>query len=213
MGDMRAVRGFAGLLVAGLVLSGCGGGGAGSGGGGGGLLTEEERILAFGDMSGQLNGLFNTGYTGQPGEVPSSGDATFTGYAAIVLDTTPEELGLLGDATVQIDFGTQVLTGQVVDIFGTSGSGFADYAGTIGLQNGEVGYDTPRGDTVPNDIRFRYVGSLSGDGNTILLDGDAAGKLKGTPIQGLVAQNLPGDTSLVNLVPVGTTFVLVARID
>jgi hypothetical protein len=59
----------------------------------------------------------------------------------------------------------------------------------------------PQAGEQPNDVRLGYEGSLNGAGNLVTLDGEAFGKLKGAPIQGLVASSAPGETVTIGAHP------------
>ncbi len=168
--------------------------------------TPQERVEDFAAMSSRLGSLHNTGYAGQPGQVPASGRATFTGHAGFVFATAPVPLALLGDARISIDFGSGELSGTANNFFGDGGGMVGDYAGSVAFVNGRVG------SPVPNDIGFDYVGALTGQGNSILLDGRATGKLKGTPIQGLLASSRR-ETELVNGAATNSQFAIAAEID
>ena len=200
-------------LLALFLLSGCGGG-AGEGDEVPTdlfALSPQERLVAFDEMSERLTALFNTGFTGQPGEVPSDGSAEFVGFTGIALSRAGDDLGLLGITEIKVDFSTRILTGSITDFFGDDGGELDGWTGTVAIRNGEVGFDFPRGDTVPNDLRFDYVGTLAGQGNTLMLDGSVAGKLKGTPIQGMTLVST-GETELLNGAETPATVVVVAEI-
>lgn len=181
-------------------------------GDGGSDILNADRVADFAAMSDRLGDLFNTGYTGQPGEVPSSGTAAFEGYAGFVLDTGTAPLTLIGDVTIEVDFAARDLTGEMTDFFGDGGGRLGDYTGKVAIVDGEIGFDVPRGTTVPNDVRFGYAGALTGQGNLVELDGNVTGKLKGTPIQGLLASSAPGETEVVNGSVVGATVAVAAEI-
>jgi len=191
-------------LIAFSALSACGDGST--------AAHEQDRVADFAAMSDRLGDLFNTGYTGQPGEVPNSGSAAFRGFAGLVLDTGPVPLTLIGDSAMEVDFGTRTLIGEMTDFVGNDGGALGDYAGRVAIVDGEIGFDTPRGTTVPNDVRFGYAGALIGQGNLVELDGDVTGKLKGTPIRGLLASSAPGETETLNGATVGATVAVAAEI-
>src|SRR6056297_1451131 len=90
------------IMVVLSTLSACGDGSASDG-------LNEGRVAAFAAMSDRLGDLFNTGYTGQPGEVPSTGTAEFSGHAGFILDTGATPLTLIGDAAMTADIGTRRL--------------------------------------------------------------------------------------------------------
>ena len=165
----------------------------------GGSSTYDQRVAATTALFDELQPLFNTGFTGQPGEMPSTGTAVFSGSAVALIDagTTPADitdltgdydLVLLGTATLTADFGTGRITGQAGDFFGRQGREVGAYTGTVSFLRGEIGETVPRGDRRPNDVRFDYEGTLTGQGNRVGLSGAAEGKFKGTPIRGLIAE-------------------------
>ena len=208
------------VAIACAVLAACGGG---SGSVATGEQTDAERLEAAALLGNRIGGLFNTGFTGQPGEMPATGSATFTGFAVAAFDSAPPPdllatvgtasvgLLLLGDATLQADFGAGTITGEARNFFGREAGAFADYEGTIVLRDGEIGVSPTVSGSVPNDIRFRYGGSLVGQGNDVTLAGDATGKFKGTPIRGLVASDLSANQ--LNGVTTPSFFGVVAEVD
>ena len=208
------------VALACAALAACG---DGSGSTATGTQTYAERLEAAALLGDRIGGLFNTGFTGQPGEMPATGSATFTGFAVAAFDSAPPpdllgtvgtaEVGLLlvGDATLQADFGAGTITGEAGNFFGREAGAFGDYEGTIVLRDGAIGKDPAVPGSVPNDIRFRYGGSLVGQGNDVTLAGDATGKFKGTPIRGLVASDL-SDNQL-NGVATPSFFGVVAEVD
>jgi hypothetical protein len=191
---MRA--GHAVAVVAVLALTACGGG----------SLSKEEKVAEFAAMTDRLGARFNTAFL-EPGAIPSSGQAVFEGYAGIVVETAPEELSLLGDARVVIDFGRDRVSGEINRVFGDQDGRLRNYDGSVSLINGVMGA------TRPNDFSFDYTGALTGQGNTILFDGSGDGVLKGTPIRGILAASDPGDTARVNGVETGVTLAISAEIE
>lgn len=171
-----------------------------------GALSPEDRVAAFAAMSDRLGDRFNTGWTGQPGEMPSDGTATFTGYAGIAVDAPGGVLGLLGIAELEADFAALSITGSADDFYGDQDGTLDPYEGSLAFINGAIGSG------VPNDIDFDYVGVLTGEGNTIILDGSVFGKFKGTPIVGLVAAS-DLDTVLLNGTSEDALVAIVAEID
>ena len=222
--DISRIRvGRIGFVLAGLALAGCGGG---SGSDDPVDPTYEERIDAAVLLADEVGSLFNTGFTGQPGEMPATGSATFSGVAVAMFDdaAAPDlaesldpdagyRLLLVGTATLSADFARGTLTGQATDFFGEeNGDGrYGDYAGTVAFRNGQIGVTDPKGTSAPNDIRFRYEGRLTGQGNDVALSGDAEGKFKGTPIRGLVAAGQ--DDNVMNGAQTPSFFGVVAEKD
>lgn len=221
--SMMVMRRVGLMSVVGLALAGCGGG---SGSDGSADPVYAERIDAAVLLADEVGSLFNTGFTGQPGEIPATGSATFSGYAVAMFDdaatselaeTLDPDAGfrllLVGTATLSADFAQRTITGEATDFFGEeNGDGrYGDYAGTVAFRDGEIGVTDPKGTSAPNDIRFRYEGSLTGQGNDVALSGDAEGKFKGTPIRGLVAAGQ--DDNVLNGSPTPSFFGVVAESD
>lgn len=201
------------LALCGLALAGCGGGG-----GGGDSSSEVETGAPLGPqaeaMVDRLNRIapFNTGWTGQPGAMPTTGTATFSGFAGFKVGG-PEPVDLTGRATLTADFASLTITGSARD-FEAAGAGRpVPYAGTINFVNGEIGRSTAVPGSVPNDIRFRYEGRLDTIGSRIEVGSDATGKFRGTPIRGLVADSAEDATARVNGAVVPAPFSLVATRD
>jgi hypothetical protein len=190
-----------------LVLAGCGDGGG------------DDDAPA--PLSGQAAALterldreapFNTGFTGQPGQMPTSGSATFTGFASLdVQGARPVEL--TGRATLTADFGNATIIGAATGFEDERNGNLARYGGTISFVNGSIGKSAAVPGSVPNDIRFRYEGTLSAPGTEVVVGGDATGKFRGTPIKGLVAASPAGAVAEVDGVTTPTDFSLVAERD
>jgi hypothetical protein len=206
----------AGLVAAlGLALSGCGDG-------------ENDVTLGppapsapdlRGDYTAMLArmsapNIFNTAFLPPDNAIPASGSATFTGFANVTVTQPGGPLTLTGPATVAIDFGSRDLTGSATGFSGVEGTTVSAYAGTIAFENGRIGRDeTPPTVQQPNDVRLDYAGTLTGDGNTVVLDGSASGKLKGSPIRGLNVTAPVGETVRLNGSSAPSTFTLVAEKD
>lgn len=157
---------------------------------------------------------FNTGFTGQPGQMPTAGSASFRGFAGFeVGGASPVEL--TGRATLTADFAALTITGSATGFEGTGAGGRTPYAGTVSFVDGSIGRSATVPGSVPNDIRFRYEGQLDATGSQIVVGSDATGKFRGTPIRGLVATSAtPADaTALVNGVATPAPFALVAEKD
>ena len=200
------------IAILGLALSGCGGGGGGS---------DDTAVDLGGPLGPQAEAMvdrlnrvapFNTGWTGQPGQMPTSGTATFSGFASLdVGGASPVDL--TGRATLTADFSNLTITGSADRVEGATGGHRVPYAGTINFVNGEIGRSTALPGSVPNDIRFRYEGRLVASGSRIEAGADATGKFRGTPIRGLVAESGSAATVRVNGVDTPAPFSLVAERD
>ena len=209
-------RSCAMMALVGAALTGCGGGsgedprpGPNEGGG----VTVADLTPAFEAMRARVNdpALFNTAFTPPNNAIPATGTARFTGFANVSLSQAGAPLVLTGPATLSIDFGTRDLTGSATGFAGVEGTAIAAYAGTVDFRNGRIGRDGPG--QQPNDVRFDYEGVLVGDGNTVALDGSAAGKLRASPIRGLNAVSGPGGTATLNGTATPAPFTLVAEIE
>lgn len=178
-----------------LLVAGCGGGSG---------LSDEERVAEFAAIADRLGSRFNTAFL-EEGAIPTSGEAVFEGYAGIVIERPADDLALLGDARLTIDFGRDRVTGRIDTVIGDDGGRLESYSGSIALVNGVMGA------TRPNDFSFDYSGALAGQGNSIFLDGSGAGVLKGTPIRGVLAASDPADTVLLNGVEAPSTLSIAAE--
>jgi hypothetical protein len=222
---MDRVQGFrrgAMIVLVAVSLSGCGGGGGSDDEDpplpniGGGTTVVPDLTAQFEAMEARLSppNVFNTAFLPPDNAIPTSGTATFTGFANVAVTLAGAPLVLTGPATVSIDFGTRNLTGSATGFSGVEGTSVAAYSGTVDFLNGRIGVDQSAPTTQrPNDIRLGYGGVLSGDGNTVGLAGQAEGKLKGSPIRGLVANSAPGETAAVNGALAPAAFTLVAERD
>lgn len=206
------------IAVVGLSLAACGGGSDGDemqpGPNTGGGTVVPDLTAEFGAMQTRLSpgNVFNTAFTPPDNAIPSTGTATFAGFANVSVTQAGAPLVLIGPANVEIDFGTRNLTGSATGFSGVEGSSIAAYSGTVTFLNGRIGQDlAPPTTQQPNDVRLGYSGALTGDGNTVGLAGQAEGKLKGSPIKGLVATSAGGETVTLNGARAPATFTLVAE--
>lgn len=146
------------------------------------------RIEEFAAMTERLEDRFNSEFT----EIPTSGSATYEGFAGIDVGTGAEQIALLGDASMDLDFTNDRMSGEITNVIGQQGGDFGNYSGQIDLENGALRSGRP------NRITFDYGGRLNGQGNVIELDGTGEGVFKGTPIRGILAQSDSGDTANLN---------------
>jgi hypothetical protein len=206
------------IVLAGFALSACGGGSGDDvpGPDSRSLTAVTDYTADFRAMQARLSPptIFNTAFLPPENAIPASGSATFTGFANVSVAQAGTALALTGPATVAIDFGTRNLTGSASGFSGIEGPDLSAYAGTVDFRNGRIGRDqAPPTVQQPNDVRFDYEGVLVGDGNTVGLDGSAAGKLKGSPIRGLTAVSGSGETVTLNGAATPATFTLLAESD
>ena len=218
---VRGICRGAAICLLGLSVSACGGGSDGDDdrpgpNTGGGAAVVPDLTSQFEAMQTRLSAgnVFNTAFLPPDNAIPTSGTATFTGFANVNVTQAGAPLVLTGPATVRIDFDTRNLTGSATGFSGVEGSAVAAYSGTVAFENGRIGRDQPVPTTQqPNDVRLGYTGVLTGDGNTVGLGDSAEGKLKGSPIRGLVAHSGAGETATLNGAPAPAAFTLVAERD
>jgi hypothetical protein len=112
--------------------------------------------------------VFNTAFLPPDNAIPTSGSATFTGFANVNVTQAGAPLVLTGPASVQIDFGTRDLTGSATGFTGVEGSAIAAYSGTVSFENGRIGRDQPVPTAQqPNDVRLGYTGVLTGEASIL----------------------------------------------
>jgi hypothetical protein len=209
---LRMPSGRSVLVVALLAaLAACdGGGGDGEPPPLGGTGTVRDDFSA---MQSRLDGLFNTSFTPPDNAIPASGTAEFRGFMKVDVSGSTVPIDLSGNARITADFGAGTLVGTAQDFEGLQGNTVSAYAGTVSFVDGRIGRSAvPLAGEQPNDVRLGYKGSLNGAGNLVTLDGETFGKLKGSPIQGLVASSAPGETVTIGAQQVGATVTIVAEI-
>lgn len=128
-----------------------------------------------------------TAFTG----IPDTGSATYSGLINV-------NAGPSADLTAGLDivanFGNSRLTAtQTSGFFANDGGTLVPYAGTLSYSNGTIG---ARG--TPNNARLDIAGTLSGDGNTVTVDGEILGKLVGTPVVGISANTTVADAAALS---------------
>jgi hypothetical protein len=190
-----------------FALAGCGGGGG-----------DADRPAPLSELAETMverldrDAPFNTGFTGQPGQMPATGSATFSGFAGFDVQGARPVM-LTGRATLTADFGNSTITGAATGFEGERNGDLTRYAGTIRFVNGTIGTSPAVPGSVPNDIRFRYEGTLAAPGTEVVVGSDATGKFRGTPIRGLLAASSEGAVAEVNGVTTPAPFAVVAERD
>ena len=166
----------------------------------------------FTAMQERLDTLFNTAFLPPDNAIPSSGTAEFRGFMKVDVTGASVPIDLTGTARITADFGASTLTGSATDFEGLEGNVVSAYSGTIDFVDGRIGRSAvPLAGEQPNDVRLGYQGSLDGDDKLVTLDGEAFGKLKGSPIQGLVAASAPGETVTIGGVETEANVTIIAE--
>ncbi len=112
--------------------------------------------------------------------VPETGTANYSGLININAGPTADltaGLGIVANFANETMFAT-----QTTDFY-------ADDAGTLQEYDGSLTFDTGRINArgVPNSARLDIAGTLTGGGNTVVVDGEIFGALVGTPVVGISA--------------------------
>jgi hypothetical protein len=199
----RSGRGLAAAAAL-LALAACDGdGGTGSLGGG---STGPD---SFADMKERLDKLPDTPFAPPGNAIPNTGTAVFNGYMNVNITGAADPFQLTGITRITADFANSTLSGDATAFEAQRGTLVSTYGGTITFENGRIGRVGLTGD--PNDVRLGYTGSLSAPASVVVLNGEAAGKLKGAPIQGLVAESAPGEVVRLNGTDAAARITIVAE--
>ncbi|MDE0983834.1 MAG: hypothetical protein OSA52_04135 [Yoonia sp.] len=185
---MNAFAKFTTLAILGSALTACGGNNISSGGAGQGPSTEAELLartidyLTLIDRPDALGpdalGPDALGPSGAITVASASGTASFTGVGlvAVNFDLISEtgDAVLMGDAQIDVDFGNGDVDGSITNLFGVDlGENIDEYSGSIDISGGSIG------GADHNDISADYVGTISGNDDTIVLSGQMFGTLLG----------------------------------
>jgi hypothetical protein len=123
----------------------------------------------------------------------------------------PEPFQLTGTTRITADFGASTLTGEASDFELRRGNLVSSASGTVNFQNGTIGQVGSPLTGDPNDVRLGYVGTLNSTATVVVLNGEAVGKFRGAPIQGLLAESADGHTVLLNGTAVTADVTIVAE--
>ncbi|MGZ9809994.1 hypothetical protein ACXN5S_05980 [Pseudoroseicyclus sp. H15] len=112
-----------------------------------------------------------------PSAMPTSGQATYTGWTGIGIETAPQETYLLGETELTADFAAGSLAGRAGNFLGRDAENrFDTYDGEILFTGGTI---TGNLGAVDAD------GTLTGNGSTITVDAEMDGFFQGNPLFGI----------------------------
>ena len=165
-------------------------------------------------MNTSLTAMSNSKFTA----MPSTGTATYNGYTKVVVNTPTTPIELLGLAAMNANFATQTIGGNLTSFAGnyqdttttpvTVKSPQVSYAGSISVTNGCIGTTNGCAATRPNQFVADFAGTLTGQGNTLGLNGGLTGDFKGTPIKGIQATATSGTATLNGNPATGALFIV-----
>ncbi len=171
------------LLATSALLAACGGGDA--------LLEMNHQSVRAGhaaDLYSEISAFPGTAYTA----MPTSGSATFQGYAVIGIDPVPgpqgDDLAILGDLELTAEFdGRGRVTGVADNMSaqtGSSGQSAVEGSIHIGARDSQIGHDAGAPDRLlrPNEWVADYGGTLDVDGSRYTLAGELDGQFHGTQV-------------------------------
>jgi hypothetical protein len=204
MTGRHVVRGIAGAFAL-LALAACGDGdGPGTGGG---LVTGGSDS----DILSRLEALPESPFGPGDNVIPATGTAVYQGVMNVDVSGAPDPFQLSGTTRITADFAASTLTGEAANFELRRGTRVSSASGTVNFQNGRIGQvGTPlTGD--PNDVRLGYVGTVTTPGTVVVMNGEAVGKFRGAPIQGLLAESVDGHTVRLNGTDVAADVTIAAE--
>lgn len=158
----------------------------------------DERLAASQAMANRLAA------QGDTVVMPTSGTARYDGYGLLSATSSPDDVAVIGTATVNANFASNTLSGTVGDFVGQDDENVDQrFSGSIALTNGIIGVGTASG------IEMDYSGVLEGNDDSIVVDGVMTGAFAGTGAAGIaaIAENelmfLNGDATTGTFIVVG----------
>lgn len=136
------------------------------------------------------------------------GSATYTGAAAIELDTAGPDSTLIGDATMFADFGGDSIRGRLDNFVGVvNGQTARDYNGALLVTGGDLGVGV-----LPSQFGANVDGTLFGS-DVIDVNGSIIGNFRDEPVRNVAALSAftsGGTAFTLNGAPVGGIMSIVA---
>ncbi|MGL4309126.1 MAG: hypothetical protein ACRCSU_01465 [Paracoccaceae bacterium] len=158
----------------------------------------DERLAASQAMANRLAA------QGDTAVMPVSGTARYNGYGLLTANSSPDDVAVIGTATVDANFASNTLSGTVGDFVGQDDENVDQrFSGNIALTNGIIGFGSASG------IEMDYSGVLEGNEDRIVVDGIMTGAFAGTGATGIavIAENDPmtlnGGTTLGTFIVIG----------
>lgn len=150
-----------------------------------------EMAIAYNDLRADVQSMPVAGTS----TMPTVGSATYLGYATVLADT-PSATQLIGDAEVRANFTNGTVTGTLSDFVGTvNGSDYANYSGTLALNNGTIGSGSP------SALQSDLSGTLSSTTDRLTVTGGVQGNFRNNGAlnaAGLTAADTTGTDFIVN---------------
>lgn len=152
----------------------------------------------FADMQSRLEALPESPFAPGSNVIPVTGTAVYEGFMDVNVTGASSPFQLTGTARLTADFGTRTLSGEATDFELRRGNLLSSTSGTITFVDGEIGPVIATATQSPNDVKLGYTGTVSGGGDVVVVNGEATGKFRGAPIQGLLAESADGATVELN---------------
>lgn len=119
--------------------------------------------------------------------VPTTGSASYSGMMNV---NAGEDANVAAGLGLDVNFATNAVAAeQTTQFYANSDGNLVAYEGELTLG----GFLRARNPAENNNVRLDVEGTLIGDGNTIVVDGEVLGKTVGTPIVGISANTTVAD--------------------
>jgi len=148
------------------------------------IAASEALNTAASDIDGRTLESFN--FT-RFDTVPTAGTASYSGMMNV---NAGEDANLAAGLGLDVNFATNVIDAEQTTQF------YANDDGTLIAYDGELALEgllRERENSPANRVTLDVDGTLIGDGNTIVVNGEVLGKLVGTPVVGISANTSIAD--------------------